>query len=211
MINNKYFSVKSSGAAASGIAYKRPNITGQMFSYVTGDDGWHLAAGTYNYTPPANPESVATLDNSATNPNITLLDNNVFGNTNRYTDDAGAQTYSNNYVIDHLTGLGWYRVQQSAATFNNQIAAAIAYTTLYSDWRVPSRTEIASLINYDSSVGLNYSPFNISAAVLYTSTSRLDSGASAANGYFFQTNTGISSSNAKTTSRTALFCRNHYT
>ena len=74
------------GAVASGMAYNRPNPSGQMVSYVNYDDGWHYANGTYDYTPPVFPVAYAVSDTFTT-----LMSNNAFGNTNRFTDENGLQ------------------------------------------------------------------------------------------------------------------------
>jgi hypothetical protein len=57
--------------------------TGQTTSYRTGDDG-NIQAGR------------------ATSFSV-LAENNPFGNTNRFTDELGGQTYTNNIMIDWST------------------------------------------------------------------------------------------------------------
>ena len=166
----------SSGLSPSGIAYQRPILTGQTTSYRTGDDAWNLANNIYDYTPPIYPVSFAQLDNDSINPFTTLSDNNAFGNTNRFTDDSGGQTYSNDYVIDHLTGLGWYRIEQGTSTaWATAIDNASTSTqNSYNDWRIPNRFEQASILNHGFGVLLNYAPFNITiTAALWTSTTAL--------------------------------------
>lgn len=146
----------------SGIAYQRPQLTGQTTSYRTGDDGWHLANGTYDYTPPTNPVYMAELSDFTT-----LKNNNVFGNTNRFTDELGGQTYTNDYVIDHYTGLGWSRIERGASQdWNTNIDEAYNLTAnTFTDWRMPNLDEVNIIINKDTSLSapLDYSPFNINA------------------------------------------------
>jgi len=156
-------SMGSGGASPSGIAYKRPTLTGQITSYSTGDDAWHLANGTYDYTPPIYPVSYAELDTTALDPHRTLVSDNTFGNTNRYTDINGLQVYGDNYIIDHLTGLGWYRVvSATGTTWDTAISNAYASTTLgYSDWRIPNQQELISVTEAEALTGVfNHSPFN---------------------------------------------------
>jgi len=156
--------------AASGIAYKRPSNDGQTVSYRTSDDGWHLVNGTYDYTPPAYPESYAQLDTADATPFITLLNNNAYGNKNRFTDINGLQVYGDNLVIDHLTGLMWYTVH-SSGSWNTAIDAAASSTQAsYTDWRLPSDQELTSIDNKAFTFAFNYPPMNITATTLWTST-----------------------------------------
>ena len=88
--------------------------TGSLTSYRTGDD-----ADTRN-------EGRATDF-------FTLATNNPFGNTNRFTDELGGSTYTNNIVIDWSTYdniggtvLGYYLGDTSFRTWNDYIDWAIA-------------------------------------------------------------------------------------
>lgn len=196
----------------SGIAYNRPQLTGQLTSYRTGDDAWHLSNGTYDYTPPLYPTSYAQLDTGDAAPFLNLLNNNAFGNKNRFTDDAGGQTYSNNYVIDHLTGLGWYNYDFGDGTWNTHIDTAYNATDLtYSDWRLPNIEELYSILNKGQSNMLEGSPFNnLNSLVIRTSSTRI---ASTSNAWYASTSTGVVNPIAKTTSFNIRGCqvRNHYT
>lgn len=146
---------------ASGIAYDRPELTGQTTSYRTGDDGWNLANNIYDYTAPSYPTSYAKLDTVALAPFTTLVDNNAFGNKNRFTDINGLQVYGDNYVIDHLTGLGWYRLEQTAVNWNPAIDNAASSTqNSYSDWRLPNIKEYNSIATFEAGAW-NYAPFSL--------------------------------------------------
>lgn len=118
------FNVVSAGTTPSGIYYMRPLCT-QITSFRTGDTGWHLANGTFNFSNPTNPAVFQKLDFTATDWFYTLAFNNAFGNKFRFTNSVGsealdgkvnftgAKTYTtgggiNYYVVDHLTGLGFY-------------------------------------------------------------------------------------------------------
>jgi hypothetical protein len=93
----------------SGIAYQRPQITGQTTSYATYDDAWQLANGGYNWTTPTNPLYIQQLDLNTDPTGNTLLYNNAFGNKIRITNDDGTQKLAvNGYCVDNLTGLGHY-------------------------------------------------------------------------------------------------------
>lgn len=132
-----------------------PLKTGQTTSYRTGDDG--------------------DLEKGRLPTFTTLTCDNPFGNTNRFTDELGGQTYTNNLVCDWATGLMWYRTLSALATWNTAIDNAEASTQAsYTDWRIPNMTEMISIANMGVSGGLDYSPFNQAAlasnAFLWTST-----------------------------------------
>ena len=101
-------------------------------------------AGLLNPEPPAVISHVARVDPTDTL-GKTLINPNVFGNTHRYTYDDGTEATETNstgrsgvlftatnvdgytgpnpqYIIDHYTGLGWYRsyVNSADATANNE-------------------------------------------------------------------------------------------
>ena len=123
--------------------------TGQTTSYATGDDG--------------------NLHHGRLADFFTLKTNNIFGNTHRFTDENGNQTYASNYVIDHATGLGWCRTEQTTAvSWSNAISSANGFslnTTIgtLSNFYLPNMSEFLSIMNMENSnnVTLNYSPFNI--------------------------------------------------
>lgn len=128
--------------------------TGQTTSYATGDDG-DLEKGR--------------------GVSFSILNcNNGFGNTNRFTDELGGQTYTNGLVVDWQSGVMWYRIPQAASNWNTAISGANASVQGgYSDWFVPNILQLISISNYGQTDSLNYSPFNIAAATytqLWTST-----------------------------------------
>jgi hypothetical protein len=190
----------------SGIFYQRPFLTGQTTSYANYDDGWNLANGIYTYTRPTNPVSVAELATFST-----LKQNNAFGNKNRFTDINGLQVYTDHYIIDHLTGLGWY--SQSSSTYNwaTTILGAYNATDLgYTDWRIPNMGELLSIRNLNQGTApYGYAPLAThfyqngnfwSSTTMPSDTNnaiRVSSGALEAN-------------NTKTTVQRPLYCRNHY-
>lgn len=168
--------------------------TGQTTSYRTGDDGdLELGRGA-SFT--------------------TLNCNNPFGNTNRFTDQSGGQTYSDNIVVDWLTGLMWYRVPTSG-NWNQAIDGAEAATTGgYTDWFLPNFMQFSGIWNFGGNTqnALNYSPFNITITVvaerLWTSTTGAPNSTTVAM-------TGTESNNSifastKTTTCRYIYCR-HFT
>ena len=149
----EYFSC-SGGAAVTPIGAKLLK-TGQTTSYRTGDDG-DLEAGR---------ETSFTV----------LSANNPFGNTNRFTDELGTQTYTNNIVIDWSTYdgsvvNGYYKVL-TTVTWNNAIDQCLALSvgTFTSGWRLINKNELFSLHNPELVQGLDYAPFSL-PFTLWTST-----------------------------------------
>ena len=134
--------------------------TGQTTSYRTGDDGDIEAGRNVDF--------------------LTLAENNPFGNTNRFTDELGTQTYTNDIVIDWSTYdgstvLGYRRTRNGAnVTWDQAIDGALAVSigTFTTGWRLPNINEINNLLNW-TTLGINYSPLNIGLNTiisLWTST-----------------------------------------
>jgi hypothetical protein len=133
--------------------------TGQTTSYRTGDDG--------------------DLEVGRATSFLVLAENNPFGNTNRFTDELGGQTYTNNIVIDWSTYngtnvLGYKRTLEALKIWNNAItdALSISIGIFTTGWRVTNVRELFNIFNYQDSLNrvLDYPPFNISAnTTLWTS------------------------------------------
>jgi hypothetical protein len=131
--------------------------TGQTTSYRTGDDGDLEAGRNTSFT--------------------VLAENNVFGNTNRFTDELGGQTYTKNIVIDWSTYdgstvLGFRRTVTTGQTWNQAIDGALLvniapFTT---GWRLPNIKELINIANFQPSFLLGYAPFNITTPILWSST-----------------------------------------
>jgi hypothetical protein len=159
MITTAYIKAITSGVSRSTAKLMK---TGQTISYLTGDDGDIEAGRNTNFT--------------------TLAENNVFGNTNRFTDELGTQTYTNNIVIDWSTFdgstvLGWYRLNNGIdINWTLAIAGALAFNigTFTTGWRLPNVQELFSLLNFSLLNPFNYSPLNLGTV---------------ANGYWSGTNT----------------------
>jgi hypothetical protein len=135
--------------------------TGQTTSYRTGDDGDIEAGRDVDF--------------------FTLPSNNPFGNTNRFTDELGGSTYTNNWVIDWSTYngsnvLGYFRiVQGNPSNWNTANDTSLSGTFgTFSGCRLPNINELfnAKLKGVEV-IGKNhnYSPFNISSPTwLWSST-----------------------------------------
>jgi hypothetical protein len=141
--------------------------TGQTTSYRTGDDGDLEAGRATDF--------------------FTLASNNPFGNTNRFTDELGAQTYTNNIVIDWstyngATVTGWYKEDFNTATlvigiWNTAIDNALSLTvSTFVGWKIPNIRELQNIMNYSTGNLFNYSPFNnTSLTVVWSSTTPAES------------------------------------
>lgn len=127
--------------------------TGQTTSYAANDDGdLELGRGA----------SFSTLSF-----------NNPFGDTSRFTDTAGGQTYSNNIVIDWSTWVqadrvvtGWYRTQTITKTWAEALSESAALSTggFTSGWSLPNVNVFTSIYNYGQTGQTNYAPFNFSGS-----------------------------------------------
>jgi hypothetical protein len=123
--------------------------TGQTTSYRTGDDG--------------------DLEEGRATDFFTLASNNPFGNTNRFTDELGGSTYTNNIVIDWsayngATVLGYRRtLNGTLSTWNSAIdnSQLVSIGTFTSGWRLPNIREIQNLQNWSLTQTYNYAPFNL--------------------------------------------------
>jgi hypothetical protein len=148
-----YINIQSSSLPSALLTSAPLLKTGQTTSYRTGDDG-DIEAGR------------------ATSFSV-LASNNPFGNTNRFTDELGGTTYTNNIVIDWSTYdgstvLGWYRLKQPATgvyTWNQAIDNALIFSigTYTSGWKLANMMEYASLFNWGNTPvnKLNYAPFSL--------------------------------------------------
>ncbi len=145
------------------VAGARLMPTGQTISYASGDDGDNQFGRPVDF--------------------LTLQLNNPFGNTNRFTDELGGQTYTNDIVIDWSTYdgyivLGWYMDFFVETNWSTSMTAAQGQSIggFSSGWRLPNRTELLSIVNIGvTSVGtLNYPPFNYTGTQYNVFTSSTD-------------------------------------
>ena len=162
--------------------------TGQTTSYRTGDDGDLEAGRDVSF--------------------FVLASNNPFGNTNRFTDELGGSTYTNNIVIDWSTYngtnvLGISRLSiDTGNTWNQAVDNSLSYSigTFTSGWRLPNIKEIFNLMNFanDQNNILNYSPLNLSSVgrVYWSSNTVLNATTQA----YILNNIGLMNLATKTTS-----------
>jgi hypothetical protein len=146
MSDNRYIKATApSSAAPVGATLMK---TGQTTSYRTGDDGDLEAGRATSFT--------------------VLASNNPFGNTNRFTDELGTQSYVKNIVIDWSTYngtdvLGYKRTQTqvNSGGWNNAVdtCLAISIAPFTSGWRLANLNEWNNIMNRESANPLGYAPF----------------------------------------------------
>jgi len=123
--------------------------TGQTTSYATGDDGATQRGRLTNF--------------------LTLPSNNPFGNTNRFTNKTGGQTYTTSVAIDWTTYngatvLAYYWGDTTTRAWATQLTQ---YTSSTIDgltgWNLYNINEAMNIMNfsYPSSYLYNYAPFNL--------------------------------------------------
>jgi hypothetical protein len=171
--------------------------TGQTVSYRTGDDGDLEAGRNVSFT--------------------VLAENNVFGNTNRFTDELGGQTYTNNIVIDWstydgATVLGWKRTALTAGiivwTAAIDAALAVSIGTFTTGWRLPNINELYSIKQIKNTINvLNYSPFNLIPAISGALWSSTKEAGSTTNSLRLITTGGTVDSQGAATSANYIPCR----
>jgi hypothetical protein len=165
--------------------------TGQTTSYRTGDDGDFEAGRGASF--------------------LTLLANNPFGNTNRFTDILGGQTYATAIVIDWSTYdgvsvLGYTKALNTVnVDWNGAVDGALAtsISTFTSGWRLTNVNELGNIVAYGgvTLTCLNYAPFNIQDDRLVWSSTTAPFGATTA--FTLATGNGVQNVLAKT----SAFCR----
>ena len=158
--NTVTIEVPAGGAAPVGATLMK---TGQTTSYRAGDDGDLEAGRATDF--------------------FTLASNNPFGNTNRFTDELGGQTYTDDIVIDWstyngATVLGWYRLRgtYSDITWDDAIDNSLLFSAggFSSGWRLPNINELFNLQNSNAVRPLDYAPFNLNSGIfLWSSTTNV--------------------------------------
>lgn len=142
--------------------------TGQTTSYRTGDDG--------------------DLERGRGVDFFTLAENNPFGNTNRFTDELGGQTYTNKIVIDWSTYngstvLGYSRELQLTGnvTWNQAIDFCLSYNTGgFTNWRLWNMKEWMNVWYAPGTVHFEYAPFsNVVGLAFWTSNTNVNATAQA--------------------------------
>jgi hypothetical protein len=159
--NTLTIEVPSGGSSPSGIEFQFP-IPIQRTSYRTGDEGWRVQNGWYDYTPPAMPKVVAELDYTITNWADTLssaLIVNGVSSTNRFVDAFGAKIAGGaSVVIDKLQGVAFTRSTINKANWNAAIDDALTFSVTvnsitFADWYCVGLNDILPTTRMEASVG----------------------------------------------------------
>lgn len=193
VLGNKIVVDTSAGCVSRGLL---PLKSGQTTSYATNDDGDLQRGREVNVT--------------------TLFYNNGFGTTDRFTDELGGQTFTNNIVIDWGTWDGGTNVNGYILSANSDSNTGTTnwatwmsgqpYTTNgFGNWYVVNASEISTLINYNDLSGLNDYPFyNSTNHRLYTSTTAPNN---TANAIYKQRNTFDLAQISKTSNNYSMWVR----
>jgi len=156
--------------------------SGQTTVYRTGDDADTSSEGratdffTLN-TAPVHADGSATANTT----------------TNRFTDELGGQTYTNDIVIDWSTYdnvaetvLGYRRtLSGSTLLWNDAIDGALTVSigSFSTGWRLPNFMELNNICCFENNGRFNYAPFNLTVSEIWSSTTNPGSSSQA---YAFQ-------------------------
>lgn len=173
-------------------------FSGQTTVYQAGDEGTMYANGFFDYNPTIGPNSVmARLTNFTT-----LVNNNSFGNTRRFTDRAGAAAASsgNRFVMDHYVGVEYY-ILNTWVTSANWAAAVTSGVTINttlgeSGWYLPNDRLLDNATNDNTSGFATDPPFSMPAGTGTWSSSTAPGSTTSAK--FLGLAAGQMGSNAKT-------------
>jgi hypothetical protein len=142
----------------SGVSFQYITAS-QYTSYRTGDEGWRVQNGFFDYTPPTNPKTFAELDMTIPNYFFKLknpLIVNGVSSTTRFVDINGVQVFTstgnaNLALIDKLTGKMILRGDGNVSNnWNNFIDNSLSYSIVingvtYSDWFLPTLNEMINI------------------------------------------------------------------
>jgi hypothetical protein len=175
--NTLTIEVPSGGGSPSGVLFQFP-IPIQRTSYRTGDEGWRVQNGWYDYTPPAMPKVVAELDYTSVNWADTLVSPlivNGVSSTDRFVDAFGAKIAgSASVVIDKLQGVAFTRTVINKANWNAAIDDALTYSITvnsitFSDWYLIGLNDILPTTRMEAGVAFTQL-IDLSASLLFFST-----------------------------------------
>jgi hypothetical protein len=160
VVGNKIVVDTSAGCSTKGLM---PLQSGQTTSYATNDDGDLQRGRLVDFN--------------------TLPYNNGFGNTFRFTDELGNQTFTNNIVIDWSTWDGGSDVLGFCASINSDTSGSNDWygwmsgqpysASGFNNFYVANANELNSVINFNLIDGFVGYPFNFdsnSTYRMYTST-----------------------------------------
>lgn len=147
------------------ITWRLPSISTTTTTYNNGNN----RLTTYLMSSPSLlnlPDTGQSIDATAT-----------FGEDSDYTINAPAFTDNGDGTIsDKITGLMWQKVDAGESTWDNAVTRAASVTTGgYTDWRLPTPTELFSIVNHNNgnpaAMNTTYFPVNPNGAAEYFWTS----------------------------------------
>ena len=152
-LQTRYIKAVAAGGGSTPLNTSNLFKTGANTSYATGDDGDLQRGRGVDF--------------------FTLDFNNGFGNTNRFTDDTGNQTYTSLVVVDwstwnqvNSTVLAYFKTPLNAFTQTTQLSGQPYTRNSLSSWYVCNLTELNNIRNWSVYRNpFNYSPFNYNMAV----------------------------------------------
>lgn len=158
MSDNRY--IKATAPASAAPVGATLMKTGQTVSYATGDDG-DIEAGRLTSF-------------------LVLASNNPFGNTNRFTNKTGGQTYTNSVALDWSTYngstvLAYYFGDSTTRAWATQLTQYSASTLDgLTGWKLFNIYEAMNIMNfsYPGSYLYNYAPFNLTRRYMWVSTNQ---------------------------------------
>jgi hypothetical protein len=175
----------------SGVLFKTVEPS-QYTSFRTGDEGWRVQNGFFDYTPPTNPAAFAELDYSIGANYFFKLKNpltvNGVSSTERFVDINGVQSFTvtgnaNLVLIDKLTGMMITRTTLTGGDWNNCIDTALTHSIVvnsitYDDWYLISLSESLNIFgtffrNIFSDPISSNQIFNIANNTYFSSTTNI--------------------------------------
>ena len=154
MIKDLYI---KAGSGGGGQTFDSAELmrSGQITSYITGDDG----------------------DNPRGREFYVLVNDNPFNNANRFTDTIGEQEYTNDIIIDWSTYngtkvLAYKKTPISGTSSWDDLITTINALTVdgFSNWRLFNVKEMANIMDFSLQYVFDYLPFAIGELYFYTST-----------------------------------------
>lgn len=197
-LQTRYIKAVAAGGGNTPLNTSNLFKTGANTSYATGDDGALQRGRGVDF--------------------FTLDFNNGFGNTNRFTDDTGNQTYTSLVVVDwstwnqvNSTVLAYYKTPLSDAPLPTHLSNQPYTRNSLGGWFVCNINESTNIRNWSVYRNpFNYAPFNYSmvdarSSIWCSTIEGVTSGTTLAF-FHFQTTISISSQGG---SRSAFICRTY--
>lgn len=129
--------------------YNWPQPTNAFTIFRTGDDSDIEQSIFKNARIDGARPELDTQNNLHTQGWHLLINDNIFGNKQRFTDINGGTSYGTlKYFIDHYTGLGWDTTVLSLLGWNTTIDNANSLVHAgFSDWFVPNMNQLISIMS----------------------------------------------------------------